>query len=126
MLAKQALQKVLGDNFVLHTAFSRDTPTKVYVQHCLAEKMTELCSMWLDHHGSLYICGDARMARDVHVVLCELISRARQISLSATEAMLRDFKTTGRLQVRQLHLVHYTTCAYVGELLLIFMQEDVW
>ena len=49
----------------LDTAFSRDQPEKIYVQHRMLEAGKELWS-WLQDGACIYVCGDAsRMARDV-------------------------------------------------------------
>jgi sulfite reductase (NADPH) flavoprotein alpha-component len=53
----------------LDTAFSRDTPQKHYVQHCLWEHRSEIFS-WLQSGAYLYVCGDAeKMAKDVDLTL---------------------------------------------------------
>lgn len=98
---QQAQKKALGDNFELYTAFSRQpAKKKVYVQHRLVEHAAELRSLLLDNNGYLYICGDARMAREVQSTLCELVSKELTISLSEGEAVIRKMKSTGRYQVR--------------------------
>lgn len=40
----------------LHTAFSRDQPQKIYVQHLLAENSQEMWTV-LDNGGHFYVCG---------------------------------------------------------------------
>ncbi|KAL1980671.1 hypothetical protein VTN96DRAFT_3651 [Rasamsonia emersonii] len=95
----KAQKKALGDNFELYTAFSRQpAKKKVYVQHRLVEHAAELRSLLLDNNGYLYICGDARMAREVQSTLCELVSKELTISLSEGEAVIRKMKSTGRYQ----------------------------
>ncbi|EXJ87568.1 NADPH-ferrihemoprotein reductase [Capronia epimyces CBS 606.96] len=106
----QTLQETLGDRFQLHTAFSRQTAKKVYVQDLLVDHGAEVLSLLLDNGGYLYICGDARMARQVQTTLSEIISRESNVSLSDAEATIRDMKSSGRFQVcasPSLFLVHH-------------------
>ena len=57
------------------TAFSRDQPDKIYVQHRLREQARELFA-WLEEGAYVYVCGDAsRMARDVDAALHEVVVR---------------------------------------------------
>ena len=53
----------------LDTAFSRDQPEKIYVQHRLLEHGAEVWT-WLQEGAAVYVCGDAqRMAKDVGLAL---------------------------------------------------------
>ncbi|EDQ90706.1 uncharacterized protein MONBRDRAFT_16143 [Monosiga brevicollis MX1] len=57
----------------LHTAFSRDQATKVYVQHRLRERKEDVWRV-LQAGGHLYICGDAKyMAQDVRKAIIEIL-----------------------------------------------------
>ncbi len=58
----------------LDTAFSRDQPSKVYVQDRMRENAGELWE-WIRKGANFYVCGDAkRMAKDVDAVLHEVIA----------------------------------------------------
>lgn len=96
---------MLGDEFQLHVAFSRETSNKVYVQQRLKENAAEVYAALLEQGGSLYICGDSRMARDVHNALCNLICDQAQVPKSNAEALLKNMKSIGRFQVRTLPCV---------------------
>ena len=53
----------------LDLAWSRDQAEKVYVQHKMLEKGSQLWS-WLNDGAVFYVCGDAsRMAKDVDQAL---------------------------------------------------------
>ena len=92
-------QKSLSNSFSLYTAFSRQSGQKVYVQHRLAEHAAELCTLLLDCHGYLYICGDACMAGDVKDTLCQVLSQELKVTSSESQQVLREMKNTGRYQV---------------------------
>ena len=60
----------------LTTAFSRDQPEKIYVQHRIAEQAQEIWA-WLEAGAIFYICGDAsRMAVDVDKALHTVVETA--------------------------------------------------
>ena len=60
----------------LDTAFSRDQPEKIYVQHRMRENARELFR-WLEDGAHFYVCGDAsRMANDVDAALHHIVREA--------------------------------------------------
>jgi sulfite reductase (NADPH) flavoprotein alpha-component len=68
----------------MDVAFSRDTAKKVYVQHRMLEKSTELYQ-WLKDGACVYVCGDEKkMAHDVHAALLTIL--AQEGSMSPEEA----------------------------------------
>lgn len=59
----------------LTTAFSRDQPEKIYVQHRLTEESAEIWN-WLEAGAHFFVCGDgARMAVDVDAALHQIIEK---------------------------------------------------
>ena len=57
----------------LDTAFSRDQPEKIYVQHRMREQARDLFG-WLEEGAHFYVCGEAsRMAKDVDTALHQVI-----------------------------------------------------
>ncbi|MET0238981.1 MAG: bifunctional nitrate reductase/sulfite reductase flavoprotein subunit alpha [Sphingobium sp.] len=59
----------------LSLAFSRDQPSKIYVQDNMREQGADIWR-WLDRGAHFYVCGDARrMARDVDAALKEIVAR---------------------------------------------------
>lgn len=90
---------MLGDKFSLITAFSREGPTKVYVQHRLQEYAKEVNEL-LQKKACFYVCGDAaNMAREVNTVLTKIISEQRGIPESKAEEFVKSMRTSNQYQV---------------------------
>lgn len=80
----------------LDTAFSRDQPEKIYVQHRMLEHAAELYA-WLEAGAHFYVCGDAsRMAKDVDAALHDVIIRAGGKSADQAAAYVQALKTAQR------------------------------
>ncbi|KAK3709465.1 hypothetical protein LTR37_010838 [Vermiconidia calcicola] len=88
----------LGDQFEIVTAFSRDGPQKVYVQHRLKEKAEEVNKL-LEQKAYFYVCGDAaNMARDVNETLSQLISDQRGVSKQKGEEIVKSMRAANQYQ----------------------------
>ncbi|CAI5962501.1 unnamed protein product [Closterium sp. NIES-65] len=88
----------------LHVAFSRDGPSKVYVQHLLKQQAERVWQVVGRRGGSVYVCGDAKaMARDVHHALLEVAveqvggrSAGGKMAKEAAVALLDGLAEQGR------------------------------
>lgn len=86
----------------LDTAFSRDQPEKIYVQHRMRQQAHDLFA-WLEGGAHFYVCGDAsRMAKDVDAALHEIIQTAG----ARTSAQAADYVLQLRQQNRYLRDVY--------------------
>ncbi|MEO0566909.1 MAG: assimilatory sulfite reductase (NADPH) flavoprotein subunit [Pseudomonadota bacterium] len=82
----------------LDVAFSRDQAEKVYVQHKILEQGEELYR-WLEEGAHFYVCGDAaRMAKDVHKALIEVIKTQAGVDQDTAEAYLTKLRDEKRYQ----------------------------
>jgi sulfite reductase (NADPH) flavoprotein alpha-component len=71
----------------LDAAFSRDQAERIYVQHRMRERSAELWA-WLQEGAHLFVCGAARMARDVDAALAAIIARQGGMGLGEAKAYL--------------------------------------
>jgi sulfite reductase (NADPH) flavoprotein alpha-component len=79
----------------LDTAFSRDQPQKIYVQHRMLEHAAELWT-WLEDGAHLYACGDAeRMARDVDRGLAYIVGKEGGMDMAGAKAYLARLAREG-------------------------------
>lgn len=98
----QRYKNVLSDAFEFITAFSREGPEKVYVQHRLREHARAV-SRLVSQGAHIYICGDANsMARQVNAALVQILVEQNNLSRSDAEKFLSDMKSRQQYQVSRL------------------------
>lgn len=101
--SKETVGKAEGpfteSNFLeLHTAFSRDSDKKYYVQDRMREN-SKLVNELLLKGAYFYVCGDAsRMAREVQTTLVEIIAKERGIDFDEAERLVKKMKSRNLLQ----------------------------
>jgi sulfite reductase (NADPH) flavoprotein alpha-component len=80
----------------ISTAFSRDQPEKIYVQHKLLEARATVFE-WLEHGACIYICGAREpMSIDVERTLLKIISEQGNMSAAEASDYLSALETSGR------------------------------
>ncbi|KAL2023415.1 hypothetical protein VTK56DRAFT_2772 [Thermocarpiscus australiensis] len=91
-------KQVMGDKFELVTAFSREGPKKVYVQHRLKERAKEINQL-LEQKAYFYVCGDAaNMAREVNAVLAQILAAERGIPEARAEDIVKQMRAANQYQ----------------------------
>jgi len=79
-------------------AFSRDQAEKIYVQHRLYQAAAEVFA-WLEAGAYFYVCGDqAKMAKDVHATLLQIVAEQGQMDAEAAEDYLQNLIQQKRYQ----------------------------
>ena len=80
----------------LRTAFSRDGPTKVYVQQRLREDGALVYGL-LEHGAHVYLCGGTGMGREVVSVLAEILGTHGKLTHAQASEYLKRMTSQGRL-----------------------------
>lgn len=99
-LYREKIKKWAEDGVLhLRTAFSRDSPEKVYVQHRMHECSHRLWSL-IDGEGAhIYVCGDgSHMAGDVDKALQEIIAEHGERSVANAAQYLEELYIAKRYQ----------------------------
>lgn len=107
----------------MHTAFSREGPEKVYVQHLLKQQ-GKIINELLEQKAYFYVCGDAaNMAREVNAVLVQIIAEHRGKTETKAEEIVKNMRAANQYQVR-IYNIHQSIAN--EEALILDLQEDVW
>jgi sulfite reductase (NADPH) flavoprotein alpha-component len=82
----------------MNTAFSRDTSSKIYVQHRMLQNAQDLFQ-WLQEGAHFYVCGDAkRMAKDVKQTLVQIVQEQGKMEQEAALDYVKQLVKSGRYQ----------------------------
>ncbi len=82
----------------LDLAFSRDQQEKIYVQHKMQQKSSDLYN-WINNGATLYVCGAKEpMANDVERTLLNIISEQGGLSEDEAAAYLLQLQEEGRYE----------------------------
>jgi sulfite reductase (NADPH) flavoprotein alpha-component len=80
----------------LDTAFSRDQPEKIYVQHRMRERARDIYA-WLEDGAEFFVCGDKeRMAADVDAELHRIIETAGGKTPDQAKEYVENLRKTKR------------------------------
>lgn len=98
-LYKDELEQLVSQKKLeLHTAFSRTTEQKIYVQHKLKANSKDVWDV-LEDGGHVYVCGDAEyMAVDVHKTLQEIIAEYGKMAPTQVDQYLASMEAEKRYQ----------------------------
>jgi len=84
----------------LSTAFSRDQPTKVYVQHRIAELSKRISDLIVHRDAVVYIAGNAKnMPGDVMAALQDALCHHQGLDTDEAERYVAAMRRTHRLQL---------------------------
>lgn len=82
----------------MYTAFSRDGPEKVYVQHKIKEQAKQINEL-LQQKAYFYVCGDAaNMAREVNQLLSKIIAEQRGVTEQKGEDAVKAMRASNQYQ----------------------------
>ncbi|CAM9786407.1 unnamed protein product [Chrysoparadoxa australica] len=97
-LYKEEMQEMVEEGTVtkLHTAFSREGKTKVYVQHRLKEAGQESWKLLNSEGAYLYVCGGTAMGADVAKALSTIACDEGGMSEVEAKAFLQELHSKGR------------------------------
>lgn len=95
---KEELTAIKNEGYLhrLDTAFSRDQPQKIYVQHRMIEHGAELWA-WLKEGAHFYVCGDAsQMAKEVEAALKKVIQEHSGMNPAEVDSYVKDMSQSKR------------------------------
>ena len=93
------MKENLGDKLTIHTAFSRQTSEKIYVQQRLKEQAEIVNDLLQNGKANVYVCGDAaNMAREVNIILGQIIAEKRGLTPEKGEDVIKSMRAQGSYQ----------------------------
>lgn len=98
LYADRLKEYVQAEHLRLPTAFSRDSPKKVYVQHRMKEYAKELWEL-VEYGAHLYVCGDGgKMADDVDATLREIFQKFGSMYEDEAKNFIEELSESKRYQ----------------------------
>ena len=82
----------------LSVAFSRDQPEKIYVTHKIKENLDSVWQLIKDG-GHIYVCGDAKVAKEMQNLLIEAIITQGGKSNEQAKSLMHNLSNIGRYSV---------------------------
>ena len=81
----------------VHTAFSRDQHTKVYVQDVIRQHGSNICRLIQDLGGTIYVCGSSgKMPKAVRVALTDIFRQSESMETIEAEKFVAQLEREGR------------------------------
>lgn len=80
----------------LHVAFSRESVTKVYVQHLLQKRSKETWDLLNEGGAYIYVCGGVKMGQDVMNTFKDICIRNVQMSNDDAKTYMEKLASEGR------------------------------
>merc|ERR1719369_504493 len=95
---REELEKYVEDGvLILHTAFSRDQPEKIYVSDRMRENLTDLWRLIGEKGAHVYVCGDAKMmAKDVRNIVLEVVKNGGEMTVEDAEKYVKKMEQQKR------------------------------
>ena len=91
---------MLKSDVGLMCAFSRDQPSKRYVQHCIREQKDLLWCMLRDENASVFVAGSAeKMPEAVAIAFADVIAAGLLCPDAEAKALQRRLETVKRYYV---------------------------
>lgn len=87
--------KADGTLDTLRLAFSREGPSKVYVQHLLREDATEVWNL-IKGGAFVYVCGGTRMGTDVQTELTRIAQECGSMGVGESKEFIKSLHSNGR------------------------------
>lgn len=80
----------------VHVAFSRDTPTQVYVTDLIPRHAQQLWGYLQEHKAHIYVCGSPAMGRGVQKAFVRVCEAAGNLSTAQAEAFVTSLQNDRR------------------------------
>lgn len=84
-------------DFSIFSAFSRDGPVKIYVQHLITLHSSKIWELLSKKKGHFYVCGDAKhMAHDVNNALEKIAESEGKLDVEGSKKWVKKLRSSGK------------------------------